>query len=204
MVRWETANLAIAYDTSLSVVEQLRSRISEYIVGNSREWNNSAIWIDKVEFQNVIHLSIALEREWERSLPRSRLLKVPVLSDRHNWQDWGGRWARGNASMKWFRGVLQELDLKYTAPIQPILLQKGNPFLDAGSPQTRSSPFRGFFRFHLCDVPRYRPCSCPFPNNAVDKPWPIFLTPLPLRWTRTVFLNAVRNKLHSVHQITQA
>ena len=67
MVRWETTNLAIAYDTSLSVVEQLRSRISHYMVENSREWNNSAVWIDKMEFQNAIHLTIALEREWEMS-----------------------------------------------------------------------------------------------------------------------------------------
>ena len=46
--------------------------------------------------------------------------------------------------MKWFRGVLEELDLKYTAPIQPVLLPKGNPFVDAGSAEIRPSPFRGF------------------------------------------------------------
>lgn len=63
VVRWETTNLAIAYDTPLSLVEQLRSRISQYMVENSREWNNSAVWIDKMEFQNAIHLTIALERE---------------------------------------------------------------------------------------------------------------------------------------------
>jgi hypothetical protein len=64
--------------------------------------------------------------------------------DRHNWQDWGGRWGRRNAFMKWFKGVLEELDIKYTAPVQPILLPKGNPFLDAGSPRPRPSEFRGF------------------------------------------------------------
>ena len=69
---------------------------------------------------------------------------MPLPLDRRNWQDWGGRWARRNAFMKWFRGVLEELDLKYTAPIQPILLPKGNPFQDGGSPQMRPSPFRGF------------------------------------------------------------
>jgi hypothetical protein len=46
--------------------------------------------------------------------------------------------------MKWFRGVLEELDLKYTAPIQPVLLPRGNPFLEAGPPGTKPSPFRGF------------------------------------------------------------
>ena len=46
--------------------------------------------------------------------------------------------------MKWFRGALEELDIKYTAPVQPILLPKGNPFLDSGSQGARPSPFRGF------------------------------------------------------------
>ena len=53
----------ISYDTPLNLVEQLRSRISQYISDNAREWNNSAVWIDKMEFQNAIHLIIALERE---------------------------------------------------------------------------------------------------------------------------------------------
>ena len=52
----------IAYDTPLSLVEQLRSRISQFVNENSREWNNAAVWIDKMEFQNAIHLIIAIER----------------------------------------------------------------------------------------------------------------------------------------------
>lgn len=56
----------ISYDTPLSIVEQLRSRISQYINENNREWNNSAVWIDKMEFQNAIHLIIAMEREYRR------------------------------------------------------------------------------------------------------------------------------------------
>lgn len=58
--------MMISYDTPLSIVEQLRSRISHYISENNREWNNSAVWIDKMEFQNVIHLIIAMEREYRR------------------------------------------------------------------------------------------------------------------------------------------
>lgn len=64
VVRWETTNLTISYDTPLSIVEQLRSRISQYISENNREWNNSAVWIDKMEFQNAIYLIIGLEREY--------------------------------------------------------------------------------------------------------------------------------------------
>ena len=146
MVRWETTNLAISYDTPLSLVEQLRSRISQYISENSREWNNSAVWIDKMEFQNAIHLIIALERGYLCSFPSMIVVAecVFALLDRHNWQDWGGRWGRRNTFMKWFRGVLEELDIRYTAPVQPVLLPKGNPFLDAGSTGAQPSPFRGF------------------------------------------------------------
>jgi hypothetical protein len=64
VIRWESTNLMISYDTPLSLVEQLRSRISQYISENNREWNNSAVWIDKMEFQNVIHLNIGIEREY--------------------------------------------------------------------------------------------------------------------------------------------
>ena len=46
--------------------------------------------------------------------------------------------------MKWLRGVLAELDFKYTAPIQPILLPKGNQYQDVGSLQARHSQFAGF------------------------------------------------------------
>jgi hypothetical protein len=64
VVRWESTNLAISYDTQLTVVEQSRSRISQYMSENNREWNNSAVWIDKMEFQNAIHLVIAIEHEY--------------------------------------------------------------------------------------------------------------------------------------------
>jgi len=46
--------------------------------------------------------------------------------------------------MKWFKVALEELGIGYTAPVQPILLPKGNPFLDPGSVGARPSDFRGF------------------------------------------------------------
>ena len=84
LARWETANLAIACGTSLSFVERLRSRIGRCMVENSRERNNSGVWIEKMDFQNAIHLTIAPEREWERSRPRSNGLNIIVLLDRCN------------------------------------------------------------------------------------------------------------------------
>lgn len=53
----------IAYNTPLELVEQLKARIQAYITANNREWSGSAVNIDKMEFQNAIHLTVAVERE---------------------------------------------------------------------------------------------------------------------------------------------
>lgn len=52
----------ISYDTSLDVIEQLKSRLQAYVADNSREWSNVSLNIDKMEFQNAIYLTIAMER----------------------------------------------------------------------------------------------------------------------------------------------
>ncbi|KAG1840078.1 Mechanosensitive ion channel-domain-containing protein [Suillus subalutaceus] len=60
---WESTTLMIAYNTPLELVEQLKARIQTYITANNREWSGSAVNIDKMEFQNAIHLTVAVERE---------------------------------------------------------------------------------------------------------------------------------------------
>jgi hypothetical protein len=60
---WESTTLMIAYNTPLELVEQLKARIQAYITANNREWSGSAVNIDKMEFQNAIHLTVAVERE---------------------------------------------------------------------------------------------------------------------------------------------
>jgi hypothetical protein len=45
-----------------------------------------------------------------------------ISSDRSNWQDWGARWSRRNGFMRHLRTVLEELDITYTQPIQPIIM----------------------------------------------------------------------------------
>jgi hypothetical protein len=60
------------------------------------------------------------------------------LLDRRNWQDWGGRWARRNEFMRHLKTVLEELDVKYAMPVQPVVLPK-SPFSAAPS----SPDFRG-------------------------------------------------------------
>jgi len=104
---WESTTITISYNTSLEIVEQLKQRIQTYVVANSREWSGCGVNIDKMEHQNAIHLIIAIEH-------------------RSNWQDWGGRWARRNEFMRHLKTVLEELDLKYILPIQPVLLPSGS------------------------------------------------------------------------------
>ena len=66
------------------------------MAANSREWSNCAVNIDKMEYQNAIHLTVAMEH-------------------RPNWQDWGGRWGRRTAFMgSLTETVLEDLDTRYT------------------------------------------------------------------------------------------
>ncbi|KII85753.1 hypothetical protein PLICRDRAFT_44145 [Plicaturopsis crispa FD-325 SS-3] len=104
----ETTELIIAYNTPLEIIDQLRTRIDAYVQANNREWSSSALNIDSMEFQNDIHLIIAMEH-------------------RPNWQDWGARWNRRTAFMKNLKAVLEELDVKYTMPVQPVILPKPAP-----------------------------------------------------------------------------
>lgn len=53
----------ISYNTSLEIVEQLKQRIQAYVVANSREWSGCVVNIDKMEYQNAIHLTISIERK---------------------------------------------------------------------------------------------------------------------------------------------
>ncbi|KIY66418.1 hypothetical protein CYLTODRAFT_423451 [Cylindrobasidium torrendii FP15055 ss-10] len=79
------------------------SCIKHHIPENSREWSGMDLNIDKIEKQNAIHVIVAMEH-------------------RPNWQDWGGRWARRTAFMKNLRIVLEQLDIRYTMPVQPVVL----------------------------------------------------------------------------------
>jgi hypothetical protein len=53
----------ISYNTPLEVIEELRVRINQYVAENNREWASAALNIDKMEFQNAIHLIVAMERK---------------------------------------------------------------------------------------------------------------------------------------------
>ncbi len=128
-IRWESTNLQVAYDTPLEVIEQLRIRLQAYVNANNREWSNVAVNIDKMEYQNAITLIIAMEH-------------------RPNWQDWGGRWVRRTAFMRHLKAVLEDLDVRYMQPVQPIVLPRGSgfgpqasPYLDLPpSPRSRRAP----------------------------------------------------------------
>ncbi|KAG8984674.1 hypothetical protein FRB90_005179 [Tulasnella sp. 427] len=100
---WESTNLQIGYETPLEIIEQLKVRLRQYMAENNREWASPGveIWIDSMKFQNCINLVIAIEH-------------------RNNWQEWGGRWARRGLFMKHLRTVLEELEIGYQMPLQPV------------------------------------------------------------------------------------
>lgn len=132
------------------MIEELRTRIIQYANDNNREWASAALNIDKMEYMNAIYLTVAVEREYIRNVSFVSSTSYP-LTDRPNWQDWGGRWTRRNAFMKFLKGVLEELDVKYMMPTQPVLLpsyaqatNNPNPFNNSSTAVNRqpSSPSR--------------------------------------------------------------
>ena len=119
----------VSYDTALELIEQLKIRLMAYVNANGREWSNCAVNIDKMEYQNAIHLTVAMEH-------------------RPNWQDWGGRWGRRTAFMRNLKTVLEDLDIRYTKPVQPLIVPRSlgqSSFLDV-PPSPRSGPGGGPLR----------------------------------------------------------
>jgi hypothetical protein len=62
--RWESTTLTVAYDTPMETIENLKNKISTYITTNSREWSGFSLNIDKMDYQNAIHLIVAIERTY--------------------------------------------------------------------------------------------------------------------------------------------
>ncbi|KAG7093888.1 hypothetical protein E1B28_007527 [Marasmius oreades] len=116
---FETTTIMVSYKTPLETIEELKGRVNQYVADNSREWASAAVNIDKMEYQNAIHLIIAMEH-------------------RPNWQDWGARWARRTAFMRNLKCVLEDLDIRYTMPVQPVLMPRGG-FGGGGGPNPSSS-----------------------------------------------------------------
>ena len=52
----------VSYNTPMETIDQLRSRINTYVNANNREWSGFGLNIDKMEYQNAIHLIVAMER----------------------------------------------------------------------------------------------------------------------------------------------
>ena len=110
----------VAYDTPLEILEQLKRKLEDFINDDKRrrEWANVTVNIDKMDYQNAIHLTIGMEH-------------------RPNWQDWGGRWARRTAFMRNLKQVLEDLDVRYLEPIQPVVLPRGAGLGSASLPSPR-------------------------------------------------------------------
>ncbi|KAK0470035.1 Mechanosensitive ion channel-domain-containing protein [Desarmillaria tabescens] len=102
---WETTNIQLAYNTPLPVIEEIRTCIKAFVTENNREWSGMDLNIDKMEYQNAIHLIVAMEH-------------------RPNWQDWGARWVRRTKFMRNLKTILEDLDVRWTMPVQPVLLPR--------------------------------------------------------------------------------
>lgn len=138
----------VSYSTPLEVIEELKARINAYVTENNREWSNFALNIEKMEYQNAIHLLVAMER---KRLCLYLAAFTDTKSDRPNWQDWGGRWARRTAFMRNLKTLLEELDVQYTMPVQPVILPRAAPFSapNPPAPPRPSSSIHGTSRDDL-------------------------------------------------------
>lgn len=54
--------LNFSFSTPLEVVEQLKTRLRQYINDNSRDWAGFDMNIDRMEYQNAIWLIVAVQR----------------------------------------------------------------------------------------------------------------------------------------------
>ena len=61
------------------------------------------------------------------------MVLIPSFLDRPNWQDWGGRWGRRTAFMRHLKVTMEELDVKYSMPVQPILMHNRPAFTNQQS-----------------------------------------------------------------------
>ena len=121
----------------MEVIEQLKSKIIHYINSNNREWSDCALNIDKMEFQNSITLIVAIERRYFQICDSKS--PVTYITDRPNWQDWGGRWTRRTAFMRYLKTVLEDLDIRYTMPIQPVILPQDGWIQELAGVQVQAS-----------------------------------------------------------------
>ena len=150
---WSTTCAAVLpctlYPTSIDVHETHRRQVGEhnyhdilqYLIGNRRTAQAAYTGLcrrkqprmDRLQCQyrqdgvSKRHSSHYIDRsQVYRRVNAPRSVLISLFVDRSNWQDWGGRWARRNVFMRHLKTVLEELDLRYTLPIQPVLLPSGN------------------------------------------------------------------------------
>ncbi|KAG9317446.1 hypothetical protein JVU11DRAFT_1646 [Chiua virens] len=125
--RWESTTVTISYNTSLEIVEQLRQRVHNFVNTNHREWSGCGVNIDKMEYQNALHLTIAVERKCIPVVYASRWYAHIAISFQivQTGKIGAGAGLAGTSLCVTFKTILEELDLKYTLPIQPVLLPSG-------------------------------------------------------------------------------
>lgn len=139
-----------SYRTSIDVHETQCRQVGEhdhhdilqYLVGNRRTAQAAYTGLCRRKQPRMVRLQCQYRQDGvskRHSSPYSyrtqvyrrvnalRSVLISLVVDRSNWQDWGGRWARRNEFMHHLKNVLEELDVRYMLPIQPVLLPSGPP-----------------------------------------------------------------------------
>ncbi|PLW09457.1 hypothetical protein PCANC_00272 [Puccinia coronata f. sp. avenae] len=99
---WEVTNVMVSFDTPLDILHEFRTRLRQFVTDHPREWKGGLdVNIDFMQNQNLIQLIVAMEHK-------------------SNWQDWGARWDRRTSLMKEMKRIMDQLNMTYKLPIQPV------------------------------------------------------------------------------------
>ncbi|KAA1108891.1 hypothetical protein PGT21_028411 [Puccinia graminis f. sp. tritici] len=104
---WEATKVMVSFDTPLDVLHEFRTRLRQFVTDHPREWKGGLdVNIDFMQNQNLIQLVVAMEHK-------------------SNWQDWGARWDRRTLLMKEMKRIMDQLNMTYKLPTQPVSFMSG-------------------------------------------------------------------------------
>ncbi|EHS64524.1 uncharacterized protein PGTG_20985 [Puccinia graminis f. sp. tritici CRL 75-36-700-3] len=110
---WEATKVMVSFDTPLDVLHEFRTRLRQFVTDHPREWKGGLdVNIDFMQNQNLIQLSL---------IPSL----VVAMEHKSNWQDWGARWDRRTLLMKEMKRIMDQLNMTYKLPTQPVSFMSG-------------------------------------------------------------------------------
>jgi len=142
---WEVTNVMVSFDTPLDILHEFRTLLRQFVADHPRDWKGGLdVNIEFMQNQNLIQLAVAMEHKG-------------------NWQDWGARWDRRTSLMKEMKRIMDQLNMTYKLPLQPVSFT---------SRTGGSSKLRHSLRSNkvLPSNPN-SPCVHNGPRSASDAPW---------------------------------